>query len=141
MPDLPQRMAAFYRALDVEGRVALDQLDSLYAANVRFVDPMQETNGREELRHAFDHMFDKYDHVYFPAVNIIGGDDQLMGTWTMVLRQRLGPEFTVRGASSFVVEGGLVVFQQDYWDLLGSAMNSLPALQPIYKRVVKVLFG
>jgi len=141
MPDLPQRIAAFYRALDIEGRIALEELDSLYAVNVRFIDPMQETHGRAELRHAFDRMFDKYDHVYFPTVNIVGGNDQFMGTWTMVLRQSFGPEFTVRGASSFVAEDGLVVFQQDFWDLLGSAMNSLPALQPIYKRVVKVLFG
>lgn len=141
MPNLPQRMADFYRALDKEGAKALDQLDELYAPSVRFVDPMHDTTGRAELRLDFERMFEQFESVHFSEVTMIGDDHHFMGTWTMILRPKLGPTLTVHGASNFKVEGDRVVFQHDYWDLLGSAMNAIPVVGPMYDWIVRRLFG
>jgi len=141
MPNLPERMADFYRALDKEGTKALDQLDELYAPNVRFVDPMHDTTGRAELHLAFERMFEQYESVRFPEVTMVGDDLHFMGTWTMILRPRMGPTLTVYGSSDFQVEEDRVRFHRDYWDLLGSAMNAIPVLGPMYGRIVRRLFG
>jgi hypothetical protein len=134
-------MRDFYAALQSEGRPSLSRLDGLYSKRIRFVDPMRETEGLDAFRVEFEHMFDKYDRVYFPALELVGDDRHFMGTWTMVLRPERGPVFTVRGASSFRAEQGKVVHQEEYWDIFGSLFATVPALAPVYRGFVHKVFG
>jgi ketosteroid isomerase-like protein len=138
MLTLPERIAEFYNAIN-DGPSVLARIDGLYAERIRYVDPIQEEHGRAGIRRSFERLFAKYT-VIISDVEVIGDERLAMATWTMVLKPKLGPAFRVRGACSLLAENGLVVRQRDYWDLLGTAMASLPWLNPIYKRIVHFLF-
>lgn len=138
MLTLPERIAAFYDAIN-DGPIVLGQIDGLYAERVHYVDPLQDVHGRAGIRRSFERLFAKYT-VIISDVEAIGDERLVMATWVMVLKPKLGPTFRVRGACDFLAENGLIVRQRDYWDLLGTAMASLPWLNPIYKRIVGFLF-
>jgi ketosteroid isomerase-like protein len=138
MLTLPERIIEFYNAIN-DGPSMLSRIDGLYADRVHYVDPIQEARGRAGVRRSFERLFAKYT-VIIADVEAVGDERLVMATWTMVLKPKLGPTFRVRGACDLLAENGLIVRQRDYWDLLGTAMASLPWINPIYKRIVNLLF-
>lgn len=138
MPTLPERIAAFYEAIN-QGPSVMSLVDGLYAENTRYTDPLQDVSGRDGVKGSFEKMFKKYK-VKISDVRAVGGEDLAMATWEMDLTPRIGPTFKIHGASDFAAEGGLVVLQRDYWDLLGTAMATLPWVDDVYKRIVNELF-
>ncbi len=141
MPSLPERMADFYSALDTQGCAALERLESLYAPNVHYVDPTHDIRGLDELRYTLTRLYTQNASVRFPEVAIIGDDAHFMGTWTMRMRPKIGPEFTIFASSDFVTEAGLVVRQRNYWDGPSAFLATMPLLVPIYRKVMTSLFG
>lgn len=138
MATLPERITAFYEAIN-DGPSVLSRVDEIYAPRVHYQDPIQDVHGRDGVRQSFERMFAKYE-VQMADVKAIGDDRLAMATWIMILKPKLGPTFRIHGACDFLAEDGLVVRQRDYWDLLGTAMATLPWVDPIYKRIVNALF-
>lgn len=144
-PTLREKMTAFYQALHREGPAALARMPEVYAADLRFTDPIQHHEGRPGVRAVFERLYAKYQHVAFPTITIVGDEEHFMGTWTMVLTPRLGPAVTVHGASDFHARDGLVYAQTDYYDVLGAALRAVPVvgprhLNPLYQWVVRLVF-
>lgn len=137
---LVTRFADFYRALDCEGRGALRRLPELYDPAVTFADPIQRAAGIDELHALFLRLYAQYERVHFPSIDFVGDGDRFMATWTMILRPRIGPPFTVRGASDFVARDGLVVQQIEYWDLLTSVAEIFPGARTMYAFIARHLF-
>jgi hypothetical protein len=145
MQTLPEKMSAFYQALDREGPPALSRMPEVYAEELCFTDPIQRHEGRPSVRAVFERLFDKYREVRFPEITIVGHERHFMGTWTMALTLKLGPTVTVRGASDFHARDGLVYRQDDYYDVLGAALGGVPVvgpghLTPLYRWGVRQIF-
>ena len=122
-----------------EGLTVLGRIDSIYAPGIRYVDPIQTRNGRAGIRSSFERMFTRY-RVHLSDITMLGDERRVLGTWVMTLQPRIGPTLRIEGAASFFLEDGLVVRQDDYWDLLGAGMATLPSLAPIYRWAVGKLF-
>jgi hypothetical protein len=138
MSTAPERLIAFYEAMN-DGLSVMDRIDSIYAPGIRYVDPIQMRQGRAGIRSSFESMFSRY-RVHISDITMLGDERRVLGTWVMTLQPKVGPALRIDGAAAFVLEDGLVVRQDDYWDLIGAGMASLPALVPIYRWVVGKLF-
>lgn len=139
--NLADRVTAFYESLNTLGPKALDQMADLFAEDIHYISPVEERKSLTEIRGGYERLFKQYPHVRFEDIALRGDDDQFEGTMTMVLRPRVGPAFTVQMANVFRGQGGKVVYQRDYWDLLGSIMDVIPLVGPVYKRVVQMIFA
>jgi hypothetical protein len=117
----------------------MGRIDSIYAPGVHYVDPIQAHHDSAGVRSAFERMFARY-RVHLSDITMLGDERRVLGTWVMTLQPKLGPTLLVDGAAAFYLEGGLVVRQVDYWDLLGTGVASFPSIAPIYKWVVGKLF-
>lgn len=122
-----------------DGLSVMDQIDRIYAPGIRYVDPIQTRNGRAGIRSSFERMFSRY-RVRLSDITMLGDERRVLGTWVMTLEPKFGPTLRINGAAAFDLEDGLVVRQDDYWDLLGAGMASLPGLAPIYRWAAGKLF-
>lgn len=138
MSTAPERLIAFYEAMN-EGLSVMGRIDSIYAPGIHYTDPIQTRHGRAGIRSSFERMFTRY-RVHISDITMLGDERRVLGTWVMTLQPKIGPTLRINGAAAFVLEDGLVVRQEDYWDLLGAGMASLPVLEPIYRWVVGKLF-
>ena len=138
MSTAPERLIAFYEAMN-DGLSVMGRIDSIYALGIHYIDPIQTLHGRAAIRGSFERMFSRY-RVRISDITMLGDERRVLGTWVMTLQPKIGPTLRINGAAAFVLEDGLVVRQDDYWDLLGAGMASLPALEPIYRWVVGKLF-
>jgi len=134
-------MAAFYESLSTVGPSCLDELDELFAPDVHYISPVEESTRLEQIRHGFRAMFQKYPHVRFSDIKMMGDDQEFLGVWTMELGPRIGPTFRVRCASEFRARDGKVYFFRDYWDLLTALAETVPGLAPLYLRVAHAIFA
>ncbi|MFS8065991.1 MAG: nuclear transport factor 2 family protein [Byssovorax sp.] len=138
MTTAPERLIAFYEAMN-EGLSVTGRIDSIYAPGVRYTDPIQAHHGSAAIRGSFERMFARY-RVHVSDITMLGDERRVLGTWVMTLQPRIGPTLRINGAAAFVLEDGLVVRHDDYWDLLGTGLAALPALEPIYRWAVGKLF-
>jgi hypothetical protein len=68
----------------------------------------------------------------FDVNDAIGGQGSLFLTWTMTYEPRRGPTLVFEGSTHARMQGGVIVEQRDYWDLLSSLAQSLPLLRGVY---------
>jgi hypothetical protein len=139
MPSLQERLTAAFSSFSTDNPRILDEIDALYAPHMRFVDPLQEVEGRANFRLVNERLLSRSASLRVEGFSLVGAEPFLMGTWTMIARPKIGPQLTIAGASEFRTEGGLVVYQRDYWDILGTVMSGFPMIEPIYKKVIALL--
>ena len=100
-------------------------------------------NGYVDDRHGWDAFADmnrrlvaRASKLRFRVTSMSGDGDEGFISWTMnVEYKRLPSLVSVEGLSHISVRDGVVTRQRDYWDLLGSVMESLP-IAPWYRRMV-----
>ncbi len=139
MSTLTERVNTLLSEFHVNPTGTIQAFDTIYAPDMRFIDPLQEISGRDKFRHMNERLAQKMAYIRFDDVKVTGEEPFFMARWTMVMRGKRGPEAIIPGASEFRTENGLIVFQHDYWDILGSFMSALPAIQPLYKRLISRL--
>lgn len=139
MQNLPQRVAELLSAFHTFGPKDLDTIDALYAPHLRFVDPIQEIRGLEEFHRMNERLLQRSSYVRFDNLEVVGDEPYFMISWHMEMRLNIGLKITMDGVSAFRTEGGLIVDQRDYWDLLSSFAGALPGVGPVYRRLVALL--
>lgn len=139
MPTLVERLRDVLTAFGTDNPRSLDDLDALYAPDVRFQDPLQQIEGRDKFRRMNERILARCAYVRFEDVVLVGDDAHVMATWTMIFRPKLGPEMRVAGASDIRAEGGHIVYHRDYWDLLGMVMSGFPLVELLYKKLTALL--
>jgi hypothetical protein len=117
-------------AHDAEG--ALTRLADLYDRDVVFRDPLQTLNGCEAFVAMNRRVMTRARHLSFDVKDSLGGGDSLFLAWTMSYAPRRGPTLVFEGASYARVQGGVIVEQRDYWDLLSSLAESIPIVRNLY---------
>jgi limonene-1,2-epoxide hydrolase len=139
MATLVERLRDVLAAFRADNPRCLDDLDALYAPDVRFEDPIQRVDGRAAFRRMNERLLARCAYVRFEDVALVGDDARVMATWTMIYKPKVGPEIRVAGSSDFRAEGGCIVYHRDYWDILGAVMSGFPLVEPLYKRVIALL--
>jgi steroid Delta-isomerase len=139
MPTLTDRLTSILAAFGTDNARALDEMDALYAPDVRFEDPLQRVDGASAFRSMNERLIARAAYARFDDVEIVGDERRVMATWVMIYKPKLGPEIRVPGASDIRAEGGRVVYHRDYWDILGAVMSGFPLIEPLYKKAVALL--
>lgn len=122
-----------------DGEGAIAKLVPIYDEQVRFQDPLQSLVGREAFLEMNRRLLARSKELTFDVKESAVAGDQIFATWHMRMVPRVGPTLVVDGVTHARVAGGLVVEHRDYWDLLGSVLDSFPIVAPIYKTLVAKL--
>ena len=95
-------------------------LDTVYAADARFVDPFNDVRGVPAIQHIFLHMYANLEQPRFLITNRIVQERQCFLTWEFRFgfkRFNMGKEQCIVGGSHLRLDGsGLIVLHHDYWD-------------------------
>lgn len=129
-----RRWVDFFAGLTPE---ALDGLDALTVAQVRFRDPFNDVTGRPALKAVFRHMFDVTDDPCFTVTHAALDGRVALLRWTFRFRRkgRRG-DWTFQGMSEVHFDAdGLVLVHIDHWDSAGQFYARLPVLGWVMARI------
>ncbi len=119
----------------------LDDIDALYAPEMRFVDPLNDVQGRDRFKRITKNLNARLREMRFDDLELVGDQPHFMLSWNCTMTSRLGLTIRTRGVTEFRSDEGLVTFHQDHWDMLGAAAGSIPGVGMIYGRITSRLFG
>lgn len=115
----------------------LDELVSLCAENVRFVDPFNDVRGRQRFRAVFAKMFEDVGdvHVHVRDWAVTGHVAYLR--WSFAFRPRKsGRLWTIEGMSELHFdEAGSLLAHIDHWDAAGQIYERLPLIGRILRAI------
>jgi hypothetical protein len=138
MATLPERVVAIFSAGPMTGE-RFTRFASLHAPDTHFVHPLLELTGRADLQDALDRLLATVSFIRYEDFRVAGAEPCFMATWRAVFRLKLGPELSIYGASEFRSEGGAIVYQHDYWDVLNGVIDAFPRIRPLYRQIVAML--
>ncbi|MEL6547715.1 MAG: nuclear transport factor 2 family protein [Myxococcota bacterium] len=136
---MEKRFRDAFDALNRDGVHAVDGLSELYDPYVVFQDPLQTVYGRDEFKDMNRRLIERSKDFYLSIATFIESDDHLFATWTLSFSPRFGPRVTIEGVTHAQLRDGLITYQRDYWDLLGSFMETLPAVGLVYRRLTSLI--
>jgi len=123
-----------FNRLDAEN---LELLDSLYAEDVLFRDPLHEIQGLGALRAYFARLYAGVAACHFDfEAQALSGDTAML-TWTMHLRLhrfRRGETLALPGATHLRLDAR-VRYHRDYFDVGALLYERLPVLGALLRRV------
>lgn len=122
-----------------EGSKGLESIEDLVDPYVVFQDPLKTVYGREEFIQTHQKLLSRSKDFFASIASFVESDDHVFATWTMSFTPRFGPRITIEGCTYAQLRDGTVTYQRDYWDLLGSFMETLPAVGLLYRRVTRML--
>ncbi|MCF8069109.1 MAG: nuclear transport factor 2 family protein [Desulfobacterales bacterium] len=118
-----------YRKLNAEN---LDLLATVYADDIRFVDPAHEIVGLDHLHRYFDSLYQNIKSIDFRFNHHIQSGRNGYVQWEMTFshpRLKGGSNISVPGASYIQFNGSNKVnFHRDYFDLGAMLYEQLPVL-------------
>lgn len=137
--ELSLRLRTLFATFDTDPEATLRQLSELYDEHVYFQDPIQSLTGLTELVEMFRRMVRRARQLRFEVLDAATEGEHLFFTWKMYFTPRAGVPLTFEGTTHARVRLGKVVYQRDYWDLLGSMADSMPFVAPVYRSLVAKL--
>lgn len=111
----------------------MEVLDRLYDDQIKFEDPLTETNGIKELKEYYSHAYSKVKEIKFNFHKMHEAGDTVTGEWDMnlaVTGLNSGKPFTVKGVSvlTFNPESGKIIRHRDYLDIGEMVYEQIPLL-------------
>lgn len=121
----------------------LDILDSFYATDVYFKDPVTVKKNLKELKKYYKHAYKNVTSIKFEFGEISNEGRDYFAPWTMHLAAKglnKGNSFPVSGMSHMKFnEAGLVDYHRDYVDLGEMIYERLPLLGMLISKIKKML--
>ena len=133
-----RRFVAAMEALNRDGEAALPALEELYHEEVQFQDPIQQAHGKAAVLEASRRLFRRAKSLTFNPKTTVEQDDDLFVVWTMTFEPKVGPTMVFEGVTHATHRQGMIVYQRDYWDLLSSAADAVPAVGLAYRGLVSL---
>ncbi|MEL6178655.1 MAG: nuclear transport factor 2 family protein [Myxococcota bacterium] len=134
-----ERIQEIFERFGPELDAALIEAEPMYHPDMVFKDPLHTLYGREAFMEMNRRLMRRFHHIRFDIGERLESDHAIFLTWTMTMTSRLGPTLVVPGVTHIRLEDGLIVEHIDYWDILGSVMDSLPLLGPAYRSMMAQL--
>lgn len=119
-------------------------LDSFYAQDIVFEDPLGQINGVNAMKAYYQAMYKNVQDIRFVFKDDAINGDRHLSTWVMYLRAKGlngGEEVTVHGVSEleFQSESNLVIYHRDYFDMGEFLYQHIPVLGSVIRLVRKQL--
>ncbi len=124
------RTAAVVDYYHTLSRASLAQLDRIYADDVAFKDPFNQTRGLAPIRRIFEEMFDGLNNPKFTILNTLTEGDQAMLVWDFTFNKKgLPSPMRIHGSSHLRYdEQGKIIWHRDYWDAAEELYSKLPVI-------------
>jgi hypothetical protein len=142
MPRSPtaEKLVENMLAFNSEGAAAVERIASLYTDDVFFQDPIQTVEGLQPFLETNRRMLARARSLDVEVGDLIEQNDQIFVSWKMRYVPKVGPTISIDGCTHCRIGvDGRIRYHRDYWDLLGSVMDGLPIVAPVYKMLVKKL--
>ncbi|MCR9205222.1 MAG: nuclear transport factor 2 family protein [Halobacteriovoraceae bacterium] len=115
-------------------------LDSFYHPKLKFIDPIGELNGLDNMKAYYKKMYENVTEIKFLFSTMTAENNELTATWTMLLKAKGlndGKEVKVEGVShlKFDPDTNLVIYHRDYFDMGEFIYEYIPILGRIIKMV------
>lgn len=124
-----ERLVGFFETISLD--TLQEQLEIVYAPEVRFKDPFNEVQGLAAIAAIFEHMFEQVDAPRFVVTTRVLQGSQAFLTWDFRFRMKRfsKDEQCIRGATHIVFDAaGAVAVHRDYWDAAEELYEKLPLL-------------
>jgi ketosteroid isomerase-like protein len=131
-----RRFAEAIEAINRDGEAALPLLEELYHEEVQFQDPIQKVHGRTAFIEANRRLLRRAKSLTFNLGTAVEQDGNLFVVWTMTFEPKMGPRMVFDGATHITHRQERIVYQRDYWDLLSSAADAVPAVGLVYRGLI-----
>jgi len=141
MPTLPERLLTLFAMYHLRGDKILDDVDTLYASDVRFVDPFNDIQGRDHFKRILRNIQVRIKEMRFDDLEVVGDEPHFMLSWNCIIVSRVGLTLRTRGVTEFRSRDGLVTFHEDHWDALRAMAGSVPGVGAIYAKITSKLLG
>lgn len=115
----------------------LDEGLELYAEDVVFRDPMQETRGKASFRDVCRSLADRSRELRFEVRSFAEAGGAGFIAWRMIFVPRVGPRMDVDGVTVLAIDGGKVTHHTDYWDFVDLAASSVPWGRGLVRRMMR----
>jgi hypothetical protein len=119
----------------------LGLLDSFYAADVEFIDPVTRVQGLDDLKAYYAHAYKNVLSIRFEFIDFIIQDANVCAAWSMTLAAKglnKNRPFVVPGLSHFRFNShGLVAYHRDYVDLGAMIYERIP----IQGKLIQIVKG
>ena len=132
---LAGRVREFYETLDLQ---SLATIQSLYAGDICFEDPIRGLQGLRALEDHFKHLLQNSDQCRFKFHRSVVNDEGMFFSWTMLLRHKAikhGQLIRVEGSSYLKHRNGKVYYHRDYFDLGALVYENVPLLGSLIKLI------
>lgn len=120
-------------------------LDSFYAPDVVFEDPLVRVVGLDRLKEYYQHAYSRVKSVRFEFEDIMADHNAYCAPWRMVIQVsglNWGRPYSVQGLSKLVFdESGKVIHHRDYFDVGEMVYEHLPVQGFVISQMKNVLRG
>ncbi len=125
----PMSIAEFFN------KATYENMDSVcrefYGADVKFIDPIGEINGIEDMIKYYRNLYQNVISIKFDAVDNFEKVGEKVFVWQMHLKHKKvggGEPIVLDGVSVLKYDGSKVVYHRDYFDLGAMIYEKIPVL-------------
>jgi limonene-1,2-epoxide hydrolase len=136
---LPARVRQFYERVSVERDAALPALETIYASDVHFINPVVDQHGLASFTAVWRKALKMYARFEFDDIVVTGTDETFTLTYSMNIRFAVGPTFRTDMTTVCRGRDGRVYYCRDYFDPLGTLVRPLGPLAWLYRVIFRRL--
>ena len=111
----------------------INEFDDLISEDIIFVDPFNNTNGINEFKNIFYHMFENVKDPKFLILDYSINKQRVFLKWKMTF-YAFKSQQTIEGMSELLLNNdGKIASHKDYWDTLNGLFVKIPFIGYFYK--------
>ena len=116
----------------------IEQFDNFIDKDIMFSDPFNYTQGNENFKKIFYHMFKKVKDPSFIILNYSISENKVFLKWKMVFYAFRSKQF-IEGVSEITLNSdGKINCHIDYWDSMSGLFIKLPFIGFLYRLSLKI---
>ncbi|WP_338518121.1 nuclear transport factor 2 family protein [Alteromonas gracilis] len=122
-------------------QISPDDLATIYADNVLFIDPITTHHGLNEVKDYFDNLLIQAKSCKFDIAHVLcceSNDSKVthVVNWTMALTLNKGDKLiTLDGTTQLGVKDDIIVYHKDYYDVGEMVYEHVPLLGFVIKKI------
>jgi ketosteroid isomerase-like protein len=135
--DIRPHVRNYIAVFEALGPDRLDELVTLCAEDVRFVDPFNDVRGRRRFRAVFAKMFEDVADLHIDVRDWAVSGTTAYLRWRFAFRpKRSGRQWVLEGMSELHFdEAGVLRAHIDHWDAAGQLYEKLPGIGWLLRRI------
>lgn len=145
IPQAGQRLTAdtaraLFDAMDASADPDFSLIEQFYREDVRFRDPIQSLQGREEFIEMSRRLVERCQELRATVHHAAESDEVIFLQWTMEMKLGPMPLTAIEGTTKLVLDAdGRVAEHRDYFDLWGDSLSAMPLIGAGYTSFMRLL--